>query len=184
MSMQHLIKLLAAPQDLHELHIKKLKSQCGSSYKSELRAFSTVVVTSGFSGVLVVLFQSHFLSSVLAKFLAKTIHKRVPERSKSYLQYLTLSVQTNFRSLSGQLFDTALLPLKRIHPPGQRCITNLDLQMLKRDYLGQVIISSISEPSEAFQATTKCRVWIPRVQRIAYSMNKVLSPTMTPISTY
>jgi hypothetical protein len=73
--MQHLIKLLAAPQDLHELHIKKLKSQCGSSYKSELRAFSTVVVTSGFSGVLVVLFQSHFLSSVLAKFLAKTCYK-------------------------------------------------------------------------------------------------------------
>ncbi len=34
-----------------------------------VRAFSTLVVTSGFSGVLVVLFQSHFLSSVLAKFL-------------------------------------------------------------------------------------------------------------------
>jgi hypothetical protein len=40
-----------------------------------IRAFSTVVVTSGFSGVLVVLFQSHFLSSVLAKFLAKTCYK-------------------------------------------------------------------------------------------------------------
>jgi hypothetical protein len=42
---------------------------------SNLRAFSTVVVTSGFSGVLVVLFQSHFLLSVLAKFLAKTCYK-------------------------------------------------------------------------------------------------------------
>jgi hypothetical protein len=40
-----------------------------------VRAFSTVVVTSGFSGVLVVLFQSHFLSSVLTKFLAKTCYK-------------------------------------------------------------------------------------------------------------
>jgi hypothetical protein len=40
-----------------------------------VRAFSTVVITSGFSGVLVVLFQSHFLSSVLAKFLAKTCYK-------------------------------------------------------------------------------------------------------------
>lgn len=40
-----------------------------------LRAFSTVVITSGFSWVLVVLFQSHFLSSVLAKFLAKTCFK-------------------------------------------------------------------------------------------------------------
>jgi hypothetical protein len=40
-----------------------------------IRAFSTVVVSSGFSGVLVVLFQSHFLLSVLAKFLAKTCYK-------------------------------------------------------------------------------------------------------------
>jgi hypothetical protein len=42
---------------------------------TRLRAFSSVVVTCGFSGVLVVLFQSHFLSSVLAKFLAKTCYK-------------------------------------------------------------------------------------------------------------
>ena len=44
-------------------------------------------------------------------------------KKKSYLQYLTLSVQTNFRSLSGQLFNTTLLPLKRIHLHGQRHIT-------------------------------------------------------------
>jgi hypothetical protein len=31
------IKLLTASQDLHELHIRNFKSQCNSSYKSELR---------------------------------------------------------------------------------------------------------------------------------------------------
>jgi hypothetical protein len=48
---------------------------CESRKKMAVRAFSTVVVSSGFSGVLVVLFQSHFLLSVLAKFLAKTCYK-------------------------------------------------------------------------------------------------------------
>jgi hypothetical protein len=74
---------------------------------------------------------------------------------KTYLQYLTLSVQTNFRSLSDQLFNTTFLLLKRIHLHGQRHITTLDSQMLKRDYLGQVITVSTSELSKAFQATIK-----------------------------
>ena len=37
MSMQHFIKLQTASQDLHKLHIRNLKSQCSSYYKSELR---------------------------------------------------------------------------------------------------------------------------------------------------
>jgi hypothetical protein len=69
------------------------------------------------------------------------IHQRQNSNKQSYLQYLALNVQSNFSSLSGHLFKTTLLPLKRIHPCGQRHITNLDLQMLRRDYLGQVIMS-------------------------------------------
>jgi hypothetical protein len=36
-SVQHFIKLQIASQDLHELHIRNLNSQCNFCYKSELR---------------------------------------------------------------------------------------------------------------------------------------------------
>jgi hypothetical protein len=64
------IKICGVLMDIYQPYVMTDKKRT-----KIVRAFSTIVVTSGFSGVLVVLFQSHFLSSVLAKFLAKTCYK-------------------------------------------------------------------------------------------------------------
>jgi hypothetical protein len=86
----------------------KIKSVNG--FYMLIRAFSTVVVTCGFSGVLVVLFQSHFLSSFLAKFLAKTCYKFMTfwQNCAKYTTALSW-VLAIFASTQKQIFSPLLL---------------------------------------------------------------------------
>ena len=150
--------MLTAPQDLHELHIRNLKSQCGSSYKSEQRLghFNTqnLLLQTSLTRSLGTC-QLILISPTGILIIGWILIRYKNTSKKSHHQNLTLNVQSNFRSLSGHLFDITLLILKRLHPRGQRHITDPDLQMLNRDYLGKVITSSTSEPSKAFRATTK-----------------------------
>jgi hypothetical protein len=67
----------------------------------------------------------------------------------------TPNVQSNFRSLGGHLFDITVLILNRLHPCGQGHIIEQDMQLLKRDNLGKVIMSSTLEHSEALRVFTK-----------------------------
>jgi hypothetical protein len=91
-------------------------------------------------------------------------------------QQEVLTVQTNFRSFSGQLFKTMFLPLRQLHPHRQGHITVPDLQMLNRDYLGE--ITSSLEHSNAFLASIKNQIC-----KIFKSKSRVWIQTTTPIPT-
>jgi hypothetical protein len=106
---KHLIKLLTASQDLHKSHIRNLKSQCGSSHKSELRLghFNTqnlllqTSLTRSLGTCQLILISPTGIPIIRWIFMKENSQKN--SSKKSHSQYLTQSVQSNFRSLSWSL---------------------------------------------------------------------------------
>jgi hypothetical protein len=110
----HKFGISASQDHLHESHIRNLKSQCSSSYKSELRLGHFILKTLLLQRSLTRSLGTFLLAYLLLDGSSRTrIYKRIPEKSKSYPQYLTVSMQSNLRSLSGHLFDATLPLLKR-----------------------------------------------------------------------
>jgi hypothetical protein len=110
----HKFGISASQDHLHESHIRNLKSQCSSSYKSELRLGHFILKTLLLQRSLTRSLGTFLLAYLLLDGSSRTrFHKRIPAKSKSYPKYLTVSMQSNLRSFSGHLFDATLPLLKR-----------------------------------------------------------------------
>jgi hypothetical protein len=112
---------------LHKLHVRNLISQCTFYYKSELRLghFNTqnllhqTSLTRSLGTCQLILISP---TGILNIGWIPTHCKSAENTSKnSHPQYLTLSVQSNSRSLSGYLFNITFLAWLHLHAWTQAC---------------------------------------------------------------